>query len=127
MTTKNHGRMIQDGSVSAANLAAGAVTLPALRRYTSTGTAWDVGDTLTFAHGLGVIPWHVQVYLVSLATEGGWVAADRLSWYGATWYADATNVYVLIGSATQTALRKDNGNAFNLTPTDWQVQVVAHG
>lgn len=137
MTTRTHGRMIQTGSVGAANLAAGAVTLPALRRFTSEWTAWDLGDTMTFAHGLGVVPWHVQLYLQATSPdEGGWAQLDTFAWYGsakastnggAIWYADATNVYVLIGSGTQRGLNKLTGAHFDITPALWLLRVVAHG
>lgn len=136
MTTFAHGRMVQGGSIVAANLADGAVTLPALRRYTSDWTAWVLGGTVVFAHGLGVIPWSVQLYLQAVGGEGGWAALDSFAWYGsanasanggAIWYADATNVRVLIGSGTQRALRKDTGAHFDITPGDWLLRVVAHG
>lgn len=137
MTTRTHGRMIQTGSVSAANLAAGAVTLPALRRFTSDWTAWTSGGTVVFAHGLGVAPWHVQLYLQATSPdEGGWSQLDTFAWYGGAnassnagmvWYADATNVRVLIGSGTQRGLRKDTGAHFNITPALWLLRVVAHG
>ena len=129
MVTRTHGRMIQTASIGAENLQAGSVTRPALRRYSSTVESWGEGDTRTFAHGLGVVPWHVQVYARYIAdtAEGGFEQLDEFAWPGPQWRADATNVYVTVGDATQSALRKDTGVAFNLTPADWLLRIEAHG
>jgi hypothetical protein len=128
MTTRTHGRMIQTGSVGPTNLAAGAVNRAAVRRFTSDWLTWDAGDTLTIPHGLGVEPWHVQLYLQATSPdEGGWEALDVFAWDAPIWRANATNVTVLIGSATQTALNKDTGASFNLTPALWLIRAVAHG
>lgn len=90
----------------------------------------------TVAHGLGVIPDRVDLYLRCLVADGGWAVGDTIQYHydygglnmtGAIAYSDATNVYVRTGNGTiGTVPRKDTGVVVNLIAGNWAMIVKAY-
>lgn len=85
----------------------------------------------TVAHGLGTVPKLVRVGHQCATADDGWsVGVTLYNWgteqgaYNYTWYADATNVYIRMGS-TLVGLRGDNGAASFLTTSSWRFIVDA--
>jgi hypothetical protein len=89
---------------------------------------------LTLAHGLGVIPRLIQVSLVCITNEGGYLAGEIYGPIAAETFADgadkgvgvaanSTNIRVVIGSAGISLLNATTGVRFTITPANWRLRV----
>lgn len=97
------------------------------------------GSVLTFAHGLGAIPRVYQPYLVCTTNNASWLVNDVVQYAsaqqnfggssdkGVSVYADATNVYVVVGSAASYLVlhNKGTGASTNLVIGSWSFRIVA--
>lgn len=101
--------------------------------YESAQTTYTNGGTLTFAHGLGVIPKRVHLWAVNQVTAigvavGAWLAVQFTGGGGSLGIravSDATNIVLQIGSTGVAAL-DTAGNGAALAPASWKLVVVAY-
>lgn len=80
-------------------------------------------------HGLGVTP-RVTGRLLNTAGNLGYVAGQLvtcpLGVHGATFWADATNVYYAIDSSTISIQQTSGGSTTTITYADWELEIEAH-
>ena len=100
--------------------------------YTSADTTIANGQLYDFTHALGAAPGNVSTWLVCQSTDGGYAAndvvrsVDYVSYaMGLAVYADATKVYVRIGSNGLYGFDKGTGGATALTTNKWKLRVIA--
>lgn len=87
---------------------------------------------LTLAHGLGVIPTLIQVFLKCTTAEGGYSTGDTLpvsftdstgapTGSGVSVVADSTNLNIKYGSAVSvwSIINKSTGASFSITNANW--------
>lgn len=94
------------------------------------------GTSITFAHGLGVIPENVVLEIECQTAEFGYSVGDVLEishqasdvGTGCTIEKDATNVIVRIGSANIGVANQSAGNATaTITGANWRMRIKARG
>jgi hypothetical protein len=93
------------------------------------------GATLTVAHGLGAAPFNYDIFMKCSTIDGGWAVGDTIKVAldphsattdkGVISYANATNVYVLIGASGMNMYNKSTGAAFGVTLASWKFVVKA--
>lgn len=97
--------------------------------FVSTGASYAAASLVTIPHGLGVRPSRVEVRMLCAITEAG-IPVDSVidihtcnvasSVYGASWWADATNIYVRVAMNGLCII----GAGYAIvaaTPTNWQL------
>lgn len=112
--------------------------LPIQKSYTSTAQTITSAGTLTLAHGLGVAPKTIQLSLVNVTTEGGWVTGDEVfvpsgvqpgTNVGVQAFVlngDTTNIKVVFGAAASAITILSNaGGAVAITNANWTLKVRA--
>jgi len=108
--------------------------------FTSSPQTIMSGGLITLAHGLGAAPRYWAAFLYCQTADMGYSPGDEISLSsqpegsstvlvnrGASLYTDATNVYVRIGSESQsfTILHKSTGAAERITNSNWRLIVRA--
>lgn len=102
----------------------------------SADQTYSTGGQYIFAHGLGAVPTHVQVYLVATPAgpEGNYSIGDVLAIpfsgsangeFAVSAVIDATNVTVRMGATETRLMNKSTGGTFVMTPSYWKLRVVA--
>jgi len=116
---------IADGTITSAKLATGIGIVVKSTTVSVTYTA--AGTIYTLPHTLAQIPDWYDVYLECIGADGAWSVGDTwtLATYrsdysiyfaeGQTLYADATNIYVLVGSTGMAGLNKSTFGNFNVS------------
>ena len=105
-------------------------------KFTSTDTALPAaGATATVAHGLGSAPFNYDVFLKNVTGELGWSTGNTIKIgldphsattdRGCIAYADATNVYFLVGASGINMYNKSTGAASAITLGNWNIVVKA--
>lgn len=103
--------------------------------FESTGNSYTNGGLVTIAHGLGATPKFFSLVGLCGTDDAGYTAGMRVevpslwisgsNYYGATTYADATNVYIQIGA---TSIRTHSASGLpnaTWTPANWTLEVRA--
>jgi hypothetical protein len=108
-------------------------TGPFTSKFTSTGNAVPVTAVLSVAHGLGVVPFGIQVTLVNVTSNLGYTAGQEVELSTATQevnsytialYKDVTSVY--LGTSDIIYIPTASGGAaVPITAADWTVTVRA--
>lgn len=107
--------------------------------YTSADTAYSVNSAVTFAHGLGRLPYFVKVLAVCQTNDANnaYLAGDIVdvtgmltvnsagTSFGSSARIDPTNVYVAIANGGLIAINRGGGTDFGLTTADWKLRVLA--
>jgi len=110
-----------------------------LEGYTSAQQSWTLGSALILAHGLGITPKSVAIYLVCKVAYGSWVVGDKIllapsiaardnnytNGEGLTVGVDATNIRVAFGSDGINIMSKGGGSAGRIGPGNFDVIVIA--
>ena len=106
-----------------------------LKVFTSSNQIITAGGALTIAHGLGVAPNNIQIFMVCQTAEFNYSAGDVVVWgisaapnnCGISLTVDATNLLIRFGSQANTLplLNKSTGASANTTNSNWKVRFVA--
>jgi hypothetical protein len=122
----------ENGFVTAASNGSTS-TGPFTSKFTSTGNAVPVTAVLSVAHGLGVVPFGIQVTLVNVTSNLGYTAGQEVELSTATQevnsytialYKDVTSVY--LGTSDIIYIPTASGGAaVPITAADWTVTVRA--
>ena len=124
---------IQDGSVTAADLASASVTPSKTSGFVVTQANQTplpgLGALLSFSHGLGVVPVSAELELVCLTAEGGYSVGDVINpqTSGSPSYAhnftickNATVVEARVGNNSPWyVVHKTTGAIGGATPANW--------
>ena len=112
--------------------------------FVSSNQTITPGGTLTLAHGMGVKPKIIQLVLVCITNNAGYVAGDEVfipsagnndggssAIQGAcsAWVDDTTNIKIQYGSASNMFVinsRSGGGSLVQLTDGSWRLQVRAY-
>lgn len=105
-------------------------------RFTSADQTITAAGALTLPHGLGVVPARIYVALVNTIAQSNYTVGDvttqiqagpQASNQGCALKADATNVYVQYGGATNTfeVINWTTGVSNPITNADWKLRVYA--
>jgi hypothetical protein len=95
---------------------------------------------ITWAHGLGVKPSMIDLYMICKVAEHGYAVNDEIGplsnyptyadrWVGYIAWADATNVYVRVQNGNSgnylfpAILNQDTGNALYATLANWRMKI----
>ena len=91
------------------------------------------GTVVTVAHGLSRIPDFYRIYLEAIAVTDGYAIGDRIPSFHIPWSttvrSDATNVYIIPSSRTQTVGIADvtsPHNDDNFTAASWKYVVIPY-
>lgn len=108
--------------------------LPFTKEAVSGPQDYVTAGLITFAHGLGVKPKTIETRLVCVSGNLGWVVGDEVyihntisdgggvnSAFGI--YADATNIYIRIGSAVAQLCNKTTGANTALAAASWKIVI----
>lgn len=104
------------------------------KEFISADTALTATTITEFTHGLGVAPKLVQITLINVTTEFGWVTGDEISFHTVStryidWFvlaADATTkISGVTGSNTPHITRKDTQAEANATLANWNYRLRA--
>ncbi len=124
-----------------ANVQAKINTLPFAQEASLTGNTITSGGLLTLAHGLGVVPKDVVLWLECTTADHGWSVGNRYcidkgnqannaatAAFGAAVYMDSTNVYVRFGSNSDVfmGLDKGTGGYSSFTNGSWELDVEVY-
>jgi hypothetical protein len=110
------------------------ISAKGLRTYVSSLVGPPVAyTTYTFAHGLGDVPRNFALYWRCVTADLGWSAGDEVlhPWiegigdYAGGLWADATNVYFVVGPQNVSLPIKTTGGASPITPASWRMFVKA--
>lgn len=105
--------------------------------YESAEQTITAGGLLTLAHGLGAKPTRIRIYFVCKTAELGYSVGDEIelgdrqnsggaSGYGTVYKADATSIYVRMGSAiVGLLLNWSTGVQAQITNANWKIIVKA--
>lgn len=104
--------------------------------FTSAEQTITSSGALTLAHGLGAAPTFMQGFLKCQNVSAGYAVGDVVAAnlagsstvsQGFSMTADATNIYIRFGTATQVFMinSKNTGGSFNLANSDWKFIVKA--
>ncbi len=104
------------------------------KAYESSPGTFATGGLYTYSHGLGVIPNVCLAFLRCISSDVGYVAGEQIimpmGHFGGSWgyalSADATNVYVRMGSAGLPVIEKTTGNGVGITASKWNLNVKAY-
>ena len=106
-------------------------TLPFVKVAAPADQALANSSSLTFAHGLTLIPDLVEVSLVCKTAQAGYVSGEIVSFPpsegtngGMSFKKDATNVVVNTGPSSA-VVQDGGGGRVTLTPANWDVRVRA--
>lgn len=106
---------------------------PSRADFTSGLTAYTNGSTVTIPHGRGVVPSRVEVGAVCATSEHSFPVNCEINVntpfvvdggsYGATWYADATNIYIRVAGSGLRAI--SSSSLAVLTAANWRFRARA--
>lgn len=149
MSTQISGSLITTPSIDLATPLAvvdggtgGSTNTPLMTniRFTSAEQTITSAGTLTIAHGLGVVPFHVSYLLKCTTAEFGYSIGDLVVYnhaqtsssavdtYGLSSKIDLTNINIKFGSTATTTLATTSfttGIAVALTNANWKLIVKA--
>lgn len=130
--------------VSASTLALARVALGLTDPYVSSDTAITLGGLSTFAHSFGAIPYLMQVHLVNVTGEYGYVTnnvyplaaaavdpniggfvSEPTRWENCAIYADTSNVYVKFNPTGVRIARLTTNTMGYLTVANWKFRAIA--
>ena len=105
-------------------------------QYIGEDTSINYGDTVTFAHGLGVVPSHCEAYLVCTSADSVFSVGDVIyglglhvnsgQEFGYNLSSDATNIRVQFGLNDIGRAFDNSGQYVSLTEAKWKLVVVAY-
>ena len=110
---------------------------PFTKEFASAEQQLSLGALITVAHGLGAAPKLIDMNLVCVNTEQGWVAGDVIrfgvSFFSQSFpngdgmiaYADATNIYVRTGNIGIPVMNKTIGAVARISGTNFNLVVRA--
>ena len=111
---------------NAGNWSPWAAPAVAPKRYKSAGLTFTNGQLQAVQHGLGAIPFSLQIFAVPVVDQASWTAGIRISpSSGYTVGADATQVYIKVASTGLTVFDAQSGAVSNLIPANWRIEVRA--
>lgn len=106
--------------------------------YVSSAQAMTVGAQTVLAHGLGVQPKSVQIYLQCVTAQYGYTAgqqvlinpaindsSDTTNSRGFSIIVDSTNITVRVGTIALLFIRADTGGAVSITTANWNFVIKA--
>lgn len=108
--------------------------VPTSNGYVSPQQTYANGGAITLAHGLGVKPSEAWLELVCTTADAGFAVGESLylppaatnnGALSAALSADATNVYLKIGTQGLIVINKSTGNNTVLTATSWRIVIRA--
>lgn len=110
------------------------LSTPPVRFFESVVQGPPVAGTLfTWGHGLGAKPRHFDLYFVCMTADIGWSTNEEvlMPWmestgnYSGGLWADASNVYYVVGLAGVLLPNKSTGQAVSPILANWRMRVRA--
>ncbi|WP_377706227.1 pyocin knob domain-containing protein [Pseudomonas protegens] len=96
------------------------------KRYQSAGLTFTNGQLQAVQHGLGAIPFSLQIFAVPVVDQASWSAGIRMSpASGYTVGADATQIYIKVATGGMTVIDAQTGASVVITPANWRIEVRA--